>query len=190
MHAGRGVPAPSGRQHLVRTGGSVRGNAQPACVRAWAPATAAGRKSRRRTSRADRVGSRGMTVGGGVCCVTAGNGGEPRVGTGARKRRPRPEAGPTAVLYARVSIPGRECDGFSIPAQVQLLRDYVQPHGITIVQEFLRCQLRGDDRSTVRLMDASARSRELRVLSTTTFRRIEPLSPVSPSCCEPLIVSK
>ena len=161
--------------------------------------------------------------------------------TGAPETRPVRRRDPTAVLYARVSTPEQERDGLSIPAQVQLLRDYAQQHGITIVRKFIdvetsaragrtafgnimvaallplnpvvtlvdawgagsflesvlsnvavrvRCQLRGHDRSTVRLIDASARSRELRVLSTTTFRRIEPLSPVSPPCCEPLIVSK
>jgi DNA invertase Pin-like site-specific DNA recombinase len=40
-------------------------------------------------------------------------------------------------LYARVSTPEQERDGFSIPAQVQLLRDYAQQQGITIAQEFI-----------------------------------------------------
>jgi DoxX-like family len=37
----------------------------------------------------------------------------------------------------------------------------------------------------MRLIEASALSSDRRVLSTTTFRSIEPLTPVSPSCCEP-----
>src|ERR1700747_762331 len=38
------------------------------------------------------------------------------------------------------------------------------------------------------LIDASARSREERVLSTATLRTMPPLNPVRPACCEPLIV--
>lgn len=41
-------------------------------------------------------------------------------------------------------------------------------------------QLRCDDCSTMRLMEASALSSDRRVLSTTTFRSIEPLTPVNP----------
>ncbi|MCB9746471.1 MAG: recombinase family protein [Alphaproteobacteria bacterium] len=49
-------------------------------------------------------------------------------------------AGPAlreAVLYARVSSKDQEREGFSIPAQQQLLRDYAQEHGIAIVEEFV-----------------------------------------------------
>lgn len=52
----------------------------------------------------------------------------------------RPKASPTAVLYARVSTAEQERDGFSIPAQVQLLRDYAQQHGITVFEEFIEVE--------------------------------------------------
>jgi hypothetical protein len=42
----------------------------------------------------------------------------------------------------------------------------------------------------LRLIDASALSSARRVLSTTTFRRIEPFTPVSPACCDPFNVNK
>jgi site-specific DNA recombinase len=60
-----------------------------------------------------------------------------RGANGRGREAARPKPGPTAVLYARVSTPEQERDGFSIPAQVQLLRDYAQQHGITIVKEFI-----------------------------------------------------
>lgn len=41
-----------------------------------------------------------------------------------------------AVLYARVSSKEQEREGFSIPAQVKLLRDYAQADGITVDKEF------------------------------------------------------
>src|SRR5262245_51696596 len=41
-----------------------------------------------------------------------------------------------AVLYARVSSKDQEKEGFSIPAQLDLLRSYAAAHGITIAQEF------------------------------------------------------
>jgi hypothetical protein len=43
------------------------------------------------------------------------------VTNGRAREATRPKPGPTAVLYARVSTPEQERDGFSIPAQVQLL---------------------------------------------------------------------
>src|SRR5438477_242257 len=42
-----------------------------------------------------------------------------------------------AVLYARVSSKDQEQEGFSIPAQQRLLRDYAATNGIVIVQEFV-----------------------------------------------------
>lgn len=42
-----------------------------------------------------------------------------------------------AVLYARVSSKEQEQEGFSIPAQLRLLKDYAQKHGFEIVQEFV-----------------------------------------------------
>ena len=40
------------------------------------------------------------------------------------------------VIYARVSSVGQEKDGFSIPAQLELLRDYALKNNFTIVKEF------------------------------------------------------
>jgi site-specific DNA recombinase len=42
-----------------------------------------------------------------------------------------------AVLYARVSSREQEREGFSIPAQLTLLREYAQSHEFKIVREFL-----------------------------------------------------
>ena len=55
----------------------------------------------------------------------------------------RPAAGTTtqqptrAVLYVRVSSKDQEAEGFSIPAQVRLLREYAASKGFTIVLEFV-----------------------------------------------------
>ncbi len=43
----------------------------------------------------------------------------------------------TAVLYARVSSKEQEREGFSIPAQLELLRAYAAKNDITILQEFV-----------------------------------------------------
>src|SRR5215831_10576894 len=40
------------------------------------------------------------------------------------------------VLYARVSSKDQEKEGFSIPAQLRLLREYAASKGFVIVQEF------------------------------------------------------
>ncbi len=48
-------------------------------------------------------------------------------------------AGPrplSAVVYARVSSKDQEKEGFSIPAQLRLLRDYAASNGLVIVEEF------------------------------------------------------
>jgi len=42
-----------------------------------------------------------------------------------------------AVLYARVSSKDQEKEGFSIPAQLKLLREYAQRNGFKIVREFI-----------------------------------------------------
>src|SRR5262245_55435729 len=42
-----------------------------------------------------------------------------------------------AVLYARVSSKDQECEGFSIPAQQKLLREYADAQGFTILKEFI-----------------------------------------------------
>src|SRR5882762_4100872 len=41
-----------------------------------------------------------------------------------------------AVLYARVSSKDQEREGFSIPAQLRLLREYAASKGFAILQEF------------------------------------------------------
>jgi DNA invertase Pin-like site-specific DNA recombinase len=43
----------------------------------------------------------------------------------------------TGVIYARVSSKDQEKEGFSIPAQLDLLRSYAAAHGIIIAQEFV-----------------------------------------------------
>src|ERR1051325_3132960 len=43
----------------------------------------------------------------------------------------------TAVLYARVSSKDQEREGFSIPAQQKLCREYAVMHGFRIVREFI-----------------------------------------------------
>ena len=42
-----------------------------------------------------------------------------------------------AVIYARVSSKDQEREGYSIPAQLKLLRDYAASHGFTIRREFV-----------------------------------------------------
>ena len=42
-----------------------------------------------------------------------------------------------AVIYARVSSREQEQEGYSIPAQLKLLREYANRHGIRIVREFV-----------------------------------------------------
>ena len=55
----------------------------------------------------------------------------------------RPAAGTTThqptrvVLYVRVSSKDQEAEGFSIPAQVRLLREYAASKGFVIVLEFV-----------------------------------------------------
>ena len=42
-----------------------------------------------------------------------------------------------AVIYARVSSKEQEKEGFSIPAQLKLLKDYAAANGFVIVQEYV-----------------------------------------------------
>ena len=42
-----------------------------------------------------------------------------------------------AVLYARVSSKEQEQEGYSIPAQLRLLREYADQQGLQIAQEFV-----------------------------------------------------
>ena len=48
-----------------------------------------------------------------------------------------PTISTTAVMYARVSSKDQEREGFSIPAQQKLLREYAAAHGLTILHEFV-----------------------------------------------------
>jgi site-specific DNA recombinase len=54
--------------------------------------------------------------------------------------KPAPIAGPArrqAVTYARVSSKEQEKEGFSIPAQLKLLKEYAATNGFTVVQEYV-----------------------------------------------------
>ena len=42
-----------------------------------------------------------------------------------------------AVVYARVSSKEQEKEGFSIPAQLKLLRAYAADHRLTVIEEFV-----------------------------------------------------
>lgn len=44
------------------------------------------------------------------------------------------------VLYARVSSDRQEKEGFSIPAQIKLLREYALRNGLKIVEEFVEAE--------------------------------------------------
>jgi DNA invertase Pin-like site-specific DNA recombinase len=45
-------------------------------------------------------------------------------------------ASPKAVIYARVSSKEQEREGFSIPAQLKLLREYAERKGLSVLHEF------------------------------------------------------
>src|SRR5262245_2788272 len=56
----------------------------------------------------------------------------------AKAQKPSPFAKPDskqAVIYARVSSKEQEKEGFSIPAQLKLLKDYAAAQGFTVAQE-------------------------------------------------------
>jgi len=46
----------------------------------------------------------------------------------------------SAVIYARVSSKEQEREGFSIPAQLELLRNYARQQGVIVVQEFVESE--------------------------------------------------
>jgi predicted site-specific integrase-resolvase len=52
-----------------------------------------------------------------------------------------------AVLYARVSSKEQQKDGYSIPAQIKLLRSYAQAERIKIVAEYSRRRDSQDERT-------------------------------------------
>ena len=56
-----------------------------------------------------------------------------------RTAKPAP-ANPTckqAVIYARVSSKEQEKEGFSIPAQLKLLKEYAAANGFPVAQEYI-----------------------------------------------------
>jgi site-specific DNA recombinase len=58
----------------------------------------------------------------------------------ARTSKPTPAAHPArkqAVIYARVSSKEQEKEGFSIPAQLKLLKEYTAVQGFEVVQEYV-----------------------------------------------------
>ncbi len=55
----------------------------------------------------------------------------------ACRKSGRTGTGNRAVAYARVSSAEQEREGFSIPAQFRLLRDYARNQGIVIIEEFV-----------------------------------------------------
>lgn len=58
-----------------------------------------------------------------------------------RTNAPRPQGGPRpAVLYARVSSQEQATEGFSVPAQLRLLRSYAAEHDLTIAREFTEAE--------------------------------------------------
>jgi len=57
-----------------------------------------------------------------------------------RAPKPAPAAEPVrrqAVIYARVSSKEQEKEGFSIPAQLKLLKEYAAANGFAIAQEYV-----------------------------------------------------
>jgi hypothetical protein len=49
----------------------------------------------------------------------------------------QPLSSKQAVIYARVSSKEQDREGFSIPSQLKLLRDYAAQHGSTVIHEFV-----------------------------------------------------
>src|SRR5277367_1093109 len=57
-----------------------------------------------------------------------------------RTAKPAPAANPTckqAVIYARVSSKEQEKEGFSIPAQLKLLKEYASANGFAVAEEYI-----------------------------------------------------
>src|SRR5215475_12284098 len=44
------------------------------------------------------------------------------------------------VIYARVSSKEQEREGFSIPAELELLRNYARQHGIVVIRAFVESE--------------------------------------------------
>jgi len=49
----------------------------------------------------------------------------------------------SAIIYARVSSKGQEREGYSIPAQLRILREYASKNEIPVVREFLEAESAG-----------------------------------------------
>ena len=54
-----------------------------------------------------------------------------------KTKKPNLSSSQEAILYARVSSKEQEKEGYSIPAQQKLLRDYAHTQGLQIVKEFI-----------------------------------------------------
>ena len=57
-----------------------------------------------------------------------------------RAAKPAPAGDPArkqAVIYARVSSKEQEKEGFSIPAQLKLLKEYAAANGFAVAQEYI-----------------------------------------------------
>jgi site-specific DNA recombinase len=57
--------------------------------------------------------------------------------TRAAGRPNRPTAAPKAVLYARVSTAEQEKEGFSIDAQIALIREYAERNGFAVAEQYV-----------------------------------------------------
>ncbi len=55
----------------------------------------------------------------------------------ASKPTANPDTRKQAVIYARVSSKEQEKEGFSIPAQLKLLKEYAAAHGFAVAQEYV-----------------------------------------------------
>ena len=55
----------------------------------------------------------------------------------AQSSHPAGSARREAVIYARVSSKEQEKEGFSIPAQLKLLREYASTNGFKVVEEYV-----------------------------------------------------
>ena len=96
---------------------------------------------------------------------------------------------PPEPLTARVSMDSLIHGGAVQTRQHQGVRTTTMCIGVSPETSIAR-QPPAAECSTVCLIEASARSSDVRVLSTTAFRSREPLTPVSPSCCDPFSVNR
>ena len=65
-----------------------------------------------------------------------------------------------AVIYARVSSKDQEREGYSIPAQLKLLREYARTHEFEIAHEFVDVETAKIDRPQTVRRDGAILSRE------------------------------